>query len=89
VVGEQKVALSEIRRAAEEFASAGRDSQTIIKRLEEAVAELETGWSGVTQEMFYHHYTEWRNLMQGHVALLLHIAQEMHAIAERYEGADT
>ena len=88
-MSEQILSVAKIRDAAKEFSRAGRDSQAIMKRLEKAVSKLEKEWSGVNQEMFYTHYTEWRNLMQGHVVLLMRIAMEMQALAERYERADS
>ena len=88
-MSEQILSVAKIRDAAKEFAHAGRDSQAIMKRLEKAVSKLEKEWSGVNQETFYTHYSEWRNLMQGHVVLLMRIAMEMQALAERYERADS
>jgi WXG100 family type VII secretion target len=87
-VGEQKLSLSDVRRTAEEFARAGRDSQAIVNQLEKSITKLEKTWGGVTGEMFYSHYKNWRMLMQGHVALLQRISQELQALAERYERAD-
>lgn len=87
-MGEQKLSLTEVRRTAEEFARAGRDSQAIVNRLEKSIEKLEKAWGGVTGEMFYSHYKDWRVLMQGHIALLLRIAQELQALAERYERVD-
>ena len=88
-MSEQILSVAKIRDTAKEFTRAGRDSQAIMKRLEKAVSKLEKEWSGINQEMFYAHYTEWRNLMQGHVVLLMRIAMEMQALAERYERADS
>lgn len=88
-MSEQILSVAKIQDAAKEFTRAGRDSQVIMKRLEKAISKLEKEWSGVSQEVFYNHYAEWQNLMQGHVALLMRIAMEMQALAERYERADS
>lgn len=87
-MGEQKLSLTEVRQAAEEFARAGRDSQAIVNRLEKSITRLEKSWGGVTGEIFYSHFKDWRVLMQGHIALLLRISQELQALAERYEHVD-
>jgi WXG100 family type VII secretion target len=87
-VGEQKLSPIEIRQTADEFARAGRDSQAIVNQLEKSIADLEKAWAGVSGEIFYGHYKDWRVLMQGHIALLLRIAQELQALAERYERVD-
>jgi len=87
-VGEQRLSLAELHKSAEEFARAGRDSQVIVDRLEKSISRLEKAWGGVTGEMFYSNYMDWRTLMQGHIALLLRIAQELQALADRYEKVD-
>lgn len=87
-MGEQKLSLPEVRRSAEEFARAGRDSQAIVNRLEKSITKLEKAWGGVTGEIFYSHYKDWLVLMQGHIALLQRISQELQALAERYERVD-
>jgi WXG100 family type VII secretion target len=87
-VAEFLVSSEDLHRAALEFAQAGKDSQAVIKRLEKATGVLEDKWSGVTQETFYKHYREWRSQMGGFAVLLNGIAQQLNAIADRFEQAD-
>jgi WXG100 family type VII secretion target len=87
-VAEYSVSIADLKNTADEFMRAGRDSQAVLKRLDKSMAMLEKSWDGVSQEAFYKHFNEWKNLMQGHIALLHRIAQEMTALAERYENAD-
>ena len=84
------VALStqDILAAAEEFESAGKQSQKLVARREKVTERLKGKWSGSAQEAFYKHHTEWQALMRGQVALLTGIAFELQALAERYENAD-
>ncbi len=82
------IAPDELRRAAHAFAQANKDSQAIMEKLEKAMAELEGKWGGVTQQMFFKNYKDWRQYMGSLVVLLNNTAGDMQAIAERFEKAD-
>ena len=87
-MAELVISSEDLHRAAREFAQASKDSQAVIKRLEKATGVLEEKWSGVTQEMFYKHYREWRSQMGGFAILLNGISQQLNAIADRFDQAD-
>lgn len=78
----------ELRKAAQEFTQASKDTAATLKRLDDATGELESKWAGVSQQVFYKQYTELRQYMAGFSALLTNIAREMNAMAERFEDAD-
>lgn len=78
----------ELYKSAREFIEAGKETQAIIKRLDEATDNLENKWAGVTQQVFYEQYRELRQYMEGFAAMMTNVAQEMQAMAERFEKAD-
>ncbi len=88
-MSEHILSVDKIEATAEEFECAARDSQAIMKRLEKAITKLEKERNGVSHEIFYGHYAEWHRLMQGNVVLLMRIAKEMQALADRYQRADS
>lgn len=78
----------QLRQAADVFSGAGKDTQAILKKLDDATSELEKHWDGVNQQVFYKQYRELRQYMQGFSGLLANISTEMQAMAQRFEDAD-
>jgi WXG100 family type VII secretion target len=85
---ELRIPSTDLRQAAAEFAKASKESQEIVDRLEKASAQLEQKWAGVTQQLFYKHYKDWRLQMKAYAGFLKNIANELSAIADRFEKAD-
>lgn len=77
-----------LRRVADEFASASKESQAIMKRLEKATTQLEEKWAGATHQIFHKNYKDWRAHMQIYAVLLDSIARELNGIADRFEHVD-
>jgi WXG100 family type VII secretion target len=80
---------TELHQAAEEFSKAKKETEAIIKRLEKTTSSLEDQWGGATQQVFYKHYKDWMQQVEGFNHLLGVISQEMHAMADRFEDIDT
>lgn len=78
----------ELSLTAGEFEMAGKESQAVLMRLDKATEALQKKWAGAGKSMFFHHYKEWRTLMEGQVVLLATIALELRAAAAKYEKAD-
>lgn len=78
----------ELHFVAKEFASASKESQVILDRLEKATNQLEGKWAGATRQVFYKHYVEWQIHMRNQASILNNIAQEIHGLAERFEKLD-
>ena len=79
---------SDLHQAAEEFSKAKKETLAIIKRLEKTTTALEDQWAGATKQVFYKHYQDWMQQMEGFNHLLGVISQEMHAMADRFEDID-
>jgi WXG100 family type VII secretion target len=82
------ISPNDLHHAAEEFSKAHKETQALIKRLDGTTSALEDKWSGTSQQMFYKYYEEWVQHIEGFNHLLSIIADEMHAMAERYERID-
>ena len=78
----------DIGNTASEFEMAGKQSQAVLTRLDNATQELEKNWGGAGKDVFFSHYKEWRKLMEGQVTLLATIALELRAAATKYDKAD-
>lgn len=87
-MAEIMISPNDLHQAAEEFSKAHKETQTLIKRLGETASALEDKWSGTSQQMFYEYYEEWVLHIEGFNHLLSLIADEMHAMAERFESID-
>jgi WXG100 family type VII secretion target len=83
-----KIPTQDLHEAAEEFKQAGNDTMEIAKRLEKVASQLEKKWGGASKQVFYQQYQQWNQLSGGFAILLNNIAQELHAMAERYEDVD-
>lgn len=83
-----RILTEQLQETAAAFSLASRDSQEIMKRLEDAMAGLESKWSGATQQGFHKNYRDWQQYMGGMAALLKTIAHELEAMADRYQVAD-
>jgi WXG100 family type VII secretion target len=79
------ISPNDLHHAAEEFSKANKETQAIIKRLGETTSVLEDKWSGTSQQMFYKYYEEWIQHIEGFNHLLSVSAEEMHAMADRFE----
>ncbi len=82
------LSLEELKEAAKELEAVSRESQALVKRIEQVTSKLKGKWTGEAMETFYRHHNDWRSLMEGQVAILVGIALELRALAERYEKAD-
>lgn len=87
-MGSVNLSTQHILTAAQEFASASKESQALVANLDKVTEDLKAKWSGSAQQAFYQHHVEWRTLMRGQVALLAAISSELQALAARYEKAD-
>ena len=87
-MGQLRISPENLRHAADEFRLANKDAQRIVLRLEKVASGLQEQWSGVTQELFFREYKDWLTSMGGFLALLTGIANEMQAMAERFDVAD-
>jgi WXG100 family type VII secretion target len=87
-LAELSIPSNDLRRVAEAFADASKESQSILKRLEETTSDLEEKWEGATQQVFYQHYKDWHAHMEIYADLLTNISRELQGLAERFEEAD-
>jgi len=78
----------ELYKSAQDFIKASKDTQAIIKRLDQSTNGLEKKWTGVSQQLFFKQYQELRQYMQGFSELMKNISREMQAMAARFEKAD-
>jgi len=87
-MGDLIIQPEELQKSAQAFKKASKDTSAILKKLDETTSSLENKWSGVTQQTFYKQYRELRQYMEGFAAMMTNIAQEMQAMADRFEKAD-
>jgi len=78
----------ELHKSALAFRKASKETLTILKKLDATTSDLENKWSGVTQQTFYKQYRELHQYMEGFAAIMTNVAQEMQAMADRFEKAD-
>ncbi len=78
----------DLYQAAQAFSQVSKESQALVDRLEKATAGLETKWTGVTRQMFYHQYKEWCEYTASLAGLLDGVADEMRSLAEGFEKID-
>jgi WXG100 family type VII secretion target len=82
------IPLDELYDAAKEFHQAGKETDALVLRLGERMKKLEASWLDAGQQAFFQYYHEWQPHMGGFAAILLQIAAELEAIADRYSEAD-
>ena len=82
------ISPQDLHEAAEQFRQAGKDTLEIAKRLEKVTGQMEKKWEGASKQVFYQQYQQWNESSGGFAVLLNNIAQELHAMAERYEHVD-
>jgi WXG100 family type VII secretion target len=85
---ETMIEPEQAREAAEKFRKASKESQQVVKALEETMNDLRSQWQSASQQMFYRDFKEWHEFAVGSVALLANIAKELDAIADRFAAAD-
>ena len=87
-MSEMQIQPDELRQSAEEFNKAGKETQAILKRLDDSTGELEKKWAGAAQQIFFKQYKDLRQYMEAFSVLLGNVSLEMQAMADRYEKAD-
>ena len=83
-----RVLPDELFEAAKDFRDASADTSEIVTRLEERVRRLENSWSDAGEQTFHRYYREWHTHVQGFVAVLDAIAEDMEVIAQNYMSVD-
>ncbi len=82
------ISPQDLHEVAEQFMQAGKDTLEIAKRLENVTSQLEKKWAGANKQVFYEQYQQWNQASGSFAILLSNIAQELNAMAERYEHVD-
>lgn len=82
-----KAIPSELNKAGKEFRGASKDTQAIVRKLEQTISSLETCWADASQQRFFEYYKEWHQHMQGFSQILEEIASELDAVSDRYTNA--
>lgn len=82
-----KAIPGELKKASKEFRGASKDTQAMVRKLEQTISNLETCWSDTSQQRFFEYYKEWHQHMQGFSRILEEIGNELDAIADRYTNA--
>jgi len=78
----------QLEEAAKEFVNASEETDEMVARLGKTVKELENHWADAGQQKFYMYYREWHTHMGGFSKVLMMVAREMEALAERFKDAD-
>ncbi len=82
------VSPPDLHEAAEQFKQASKDTLEIAERLDKVTGQLEKKWESASKQVFYQQYQQWSQASGSFAMLLNNIAQELHAMAERYEHID-
>ena len=80
------IAPEDLRNVAQQFISAGGESRQQANTLESALKAFQ--WEGATKERFYNDFEQAKKAMQSYCEMLEGIAQQLKAIADRFEAAD-
>jgi len=83
-----RIAPDQIHYVANQFAQAAEESRRIASRLQSQMNALGAEWDGVVKERFYQEWQRWHSDTLRGGELLLSIAQQLSAIATRFEAAD-
>jgi WXG100 family type VII secretion target len=78
----------DLHEAAEQFKLASKDTLEISKRLDNTISQLDKKWEGASKQVFYKQYQQWSQAEEGFMIFLNSIAQELNAMADRYEQID-
>jgi WXG100 family type VII secretion target len=87
-MSEMTVEPDELRKVAAEFIQAGKDTDAMLKKLDDATSELEKKWAGASQQTFFKQYKDLRVYLEAFSGIMGNINMEMLAMADRYEQAD-
>ncbi len=75
-------------KSAQDFLKASKELDAINKTLSGSTGGLQKKWEGASRQVFFKHYEELKQYMEGMSGLMKNISQEMQAMAERFEHAD-
>lgn len=84
-----KVNPDDLQIAADELAEAHKESQATLLRVDRAMTALENKWRGVSRQVFYRNYKDWRTAMGGMAVLLKQISRELTEMAGEYKKFDS
>ena len=79
---------NDLRHAADQFRQVSKNMASSSQELDDAMLSLEKKWSGATQQVFYHKYTDLHQAMEGISILLKNISDEMYLLADRINKID-
>ena len=77
-----------VNEAGKEFQKAYQDNLAASEHLDKVVKDLQSKWSGTTNQVFYTQYQEWKKMFEGVNFMLKLITDELDAISDRYSKSD-
>ena len=83
-----KIPTEKLQITSQTFFDAAQKVGKISEELKEAVDELTTEWEDANQQYFFQHFQTWDEHSGGFSEGLKLIANELLAIAQRYQQAD-
>lgn len=83
-----RIKPDQVRAVASTFRQKSQESQQMIANLEAQVNGMQPDFEGMTSQKFYSDYQDWRSKMQQFTQLLDGIAQQLDAIATKFEQTD-
>lgn len=83
-----KIPTEQLQITSQTFFDAAQKVEKISEELKEAIDGLNTEWEDANQQYFFQHFQTWDEHSGGFSEGLKLIANEMLAIAQRYQKAD-
>lgn len=82
------VSPAQLRQVSGQFRQESQNSRDLIQRLDTSLNSMQAEFQGMTSRSFYSNFQASKTNMNQFVQLLEQVAQEMDAIAQRFEAAD-
>lgn len=87
-MGEILIDSDKLLAAGKSFSGAAEQIRAILEDLNRAVDDLEKGWAGATQQVFYKQYTDLRGYLEVFAETSAGVAKELNLLVEEMEKLD-